>query len=122
MTALGSLATIFCIGAVGAWLDLPGAANAGYLTALVLLGMFLFALLRGRYQGASRYIFATGLATLFLWLTVTQSMTRFDYYRRVGRISKSREEPQAAIEAYEKALRYLPLWKKKNEDRTVPDN
>ena len=49
-------------------------------------------------------------------------MVRFDYYRRVGRVSKSREEPQAAIEAYEKALRYLPLWKKKNEDQPTPEN
>ena len=122
MTALSSLATIFCIGVVGARLDLPGAANAGYLTALVLLGMFLFALLRGRYQGASRYIFATGLATIFLWVTVTQSMVRFDYYHRVGDHWKSREEPQAAIEAYEKALRHVPPWAKKTEDRIVPED
>lgn len=122
MTALGSLAIISSIGAVGAWLDLPGAANAGYLTALVLLGMFLFALLRGRTQGASRYIFATGLATIFLWLTVTQSMVRFTYYRRVGHYWKSREEPQAVIEAYEKALRHVPPWAKKTEDRTVPED
>lgn len=117
----GALTTGVAIVALGYTLDLPGATIACLLLAFSLVSASLLALASKRRTDAMRYVFATSLAVALMWTSVTSSMVRFDYYDLLSSYHRRRGNLQAAIEAHEKAVRYVPPGKRKIlQQRLVP--
>ena len=114
LPAAGSLAVIIFVGAAGVAVDLPGAAHVGFLTALVLFGILVFALAGRGYNGALRYIPAAGLAFALLWTTMAWSTIRFSFYDSYAAHLRWRHRAEAADEVSKKAVRYLPPAKKES--------
>jgi hypothetical protein len=111
--AIVSLLAVAGIASVGFLTDLPGAATVcsllAFSLAFVIAASFFW---RGSLGGATRYLLGATLAVALMWGSVTLSMVRFDYYDRVGAFHQNRGDRQAAIEAYEKAIRYVPIGRR----------
>ena len=93
----------------GRALDLPGAPQAALVVAVLLLVRAVVsarsAAGRARLQ---REALATVAAVGLLWLSVTNSDVRYDYYRFVGGDLSRRDRLEDALSAYLKAERYAP--------------
>lgn len=103
-----AIAVIAIIAAAGIAIDLPGAAHAGGATAAVLLGISLFYLTRENYPGVVRFVTATAAAWLVMWVTLTQSTVRSEFYDVYAWHLRKRHEVSAADAADTKARLYLP--------------
>ncbi len=108
--------TIFAIlvaivsAALGASIDLPGAFTAGLLVAGTLIGVVMLTLFTRKLarRAAMAWIAGSALSMAFMWIALTQTTVRFDFYRFVGGDHRRRGEPHAALAAYIKANRYAP--------------
>ncbi|MGH7846259.1 MAG: HTTM domain-containing protein [Candidatus Binatia bacterium] len=100
------------ISIIGFALDLPGATTVCLLLAFSLVTIAVASLPLRRQREAMRYVFGGSLAVGLMWTSITLSMVRFDYYDRVGAFHQYRGDRQAAIEAYEKAIRYVPIGRR----------
>jgi hypothetical protein len=96
------------LGMVGKQLDLPGAITACVSAAGVLALAAVAASLRGRSAEMRSLALGTGAAAALMWLALALSPARWDYYRFLGGDLKRRNEPAAALEAYERGERYAP--------------
>jgi hypothetical protein len=83
LTTIGALVLALIAVRIGFTLDLPGASTAGLLIAIVLASVSLTALVLRRCEEIERYVLATGLATVMMWIAVSHSTVRADYYRRL---------------------------------------
>ncbi len=103
-------AGVLAVGSVAAGfaLDLPGGIAVGLLAALVLVAVALLSLSLGRLPEAWPHLLATGVAALLMWVTVAQSNVRFDHYSQLARFLRARDDATGALEALERAARYLP--------------
>ena len=111
--AIVSLAAAAGIASIGFLMDLPGSETVCSLVAFSLVFVIAASFFRrGFLRGATRYLLGATLAVALMWASVTFSMARFDYYDRVGAFHQNRGGRQAAIEAYEKAIRYLPIGRR----------
>ena len=111
--AIVSLAVAAGIASVGFLMDLPGSGTVCSLVAFSVVFVTASSFFRrGFFRGATRYLLGATLAVALMWGSVTLSMVRFDYYDRVGAFHQSRGGRQAAIEAYEKAIRYVPIGRR----------
>lgn len=121
LTLIGAFAAAFLVAALSFALDLPGALAVGLLVALAVVSATILNLFLGLQQNSLKYLCATALAAAVMWTAVTQSTVRFEYYDRAGYHMKNRGNMDAALEAYEKALRYVPEWKRRNLDGKAAD-
>ncbi len=103
-----ALAVALTLGAVGWLLDLPGALAACIVAALLTTTVAITACLRGRALEVRPLLLSTGVAAAFMWLSIAQSESRWDFYRFLGGDLRRRGEPAAALEAYERGERYAP--------------
>jgi hypothetical protein len=93
---------------VSVLVDLPGVKTGCTLTALAML------LVMGRqlyFTPRWRPVWRVGslfVACIALWITVTSSNARFDYYRRAALDADRRGDQEAALLFREKADRYAP--------------
>ncbi len=91
---------------MGAILDLPGAALAiGVVAILIAVAAYL-----DHRAGSDVRAYAVGalIAAAALFLSVTQTEVRFDYYRLGGGEYRRMGELEIALEHYVKANRYAP--------------
>jgi hypothetical protein len=93
---------------VGQRIDLPGSLAACVLAALVLLGFSVYASGRGSAIDPRRYSVATIVAAIGMWLAISASPVRFDFYRYLAGDLKRRGDPEAALATYEHSERYAP--------------
>ena len=121
LTLTGVTATAIIIGSVGFTFDLPGAATIGVLAASALVGVTLLAFARGQLQDALRYILATALAGASMWAAIGQSTVRFQYYGLVADHRQLRGDLEGALEAYERAIRYVPDRERSRVERIVDE-
>jgi hypothetical protein len=111
--AIVSLLAVAGIATAGFLMDLPGSATVCSLLALSLAFVTAASFFRRSFfRGATRYLLGATLAVALMWGSVTLSRVRFDYYDRVGAFHQNRGDRQAAIEAYEKAIRYVPIGRR----------
>ncbi|HET6340280.1 MAG TPA: hypothetical protein VFG30_44030 [Polyangiales bacterium] len=96
------------LGMVGKQLDLPGAMTACLIAAGVLAVAAVAVSLRGRSAEMRSLALGTGAAAALMWLALALSPARWDFYRFLGGDLKRRNEPAAALEAYERGERYAP--------------
>ena len=90
------------------FVDLPGVKTGCTLTAIAMLfvmGRQLY--LTPRFRPVWRVLSLFG-ACLALWLTVSASDARFDYYHQGALQAESRGDQEAAEEYREKAAQYAP--------------
>jgi hypothetical protein len=106
---------------IGLGLDLPGAMAACSVLALGLVIITAVSYPLRRQGDAMRYVFAGSLTAGLMWTSVTFTMVRFDYYDQIGFYHRSRGELQAAIEAYEKAIRYVPTGRRQIPQPGAPE-
>ncbi len=103
-TVLGASALV--VGA-GYSIDLPGAFPTGLIAAAVLVLVALGAIILGKGD-PRRFGVAAALAAGLMWLAISQSPVRWEYYRfRAGDLDK-RGETEAALYNYEKSEQYAP--------------
>jgi hypothetical protein len=91
---------------VSMWVDLPGVKTGCTLTAIAMLfvmGRQLY--LTPRFRPIWRVMSLFG-ACLTMWLTVTSSTARVDYYRNAATDAEVRGDFDAASELRDKATRY----------------
>ena len=98
---------------VGFHLDLPGGEAVGLLAAIGLASATIASLFLRRQLEVMKYFLASALAGGFMWVAITQSMVRSDYYRRASRYKKIQGNLDAAIKDLEKAVLYVPTHMKK---------
>ncbi len=97
------------IGIAGAAVDLPGAQTAGLLVAgLLLVATALAPLKKGTLTRLGGYAIGVAAAAVALYVSVTATDVRWDYYRNVGGDHRRRGEIAEAYVAYVKANRYAP--------------
>jgi hypothetical protein len=106
LTTIGALFIALLAARIGFTLDLPGASTAGWLIAIVLASVFLTALVLRRYEEVERYVLATGLATVMMWIAVAHSTVRTDYYRMLTEHNESKGNHEAAKRFETKAKLY----------------
>jgi len=106
LTIVGALVVALLAAQIGSTLDLPGASTAGLLIAIVLASVALMALVLRRCEEIKRYILATGLATVMMWVAITQSTVRMDYYRMLTEHYESKGNHEAAKQSDTKAKLY----------------
>ncbi|MEM9864551.1 MAG: HTTM domain-containing protein [Myxococcota bacterium] len=85
--------------------DLPGALGAAFYIGAVLFFVGVFAHRRRTQRGPLGVAF--GAAAIFAFISLTATSVRYDYYRFVGGDHRRRGEYAEALNAYEKANRYL---------------
>ena len=100
---VGAVTTI----GVGWSLDLPGSLGAGVVMAIALVASVVLHDRRDRTDIAREHALGGLVAALLFWLAVAQSDVRFDFYRFVGGEYRRHQEPALALDAYEKANRYV---------------
>lgn len=88
-------------------LDLPGSLGASIVMAVALIASVLVHARRERKDIAREHALGGLIAALLFWTAVAQSDVRFDFYRFVGGEYRRHQEPALALEAYEKANRYV---------------
>ena len=93
--------------AAGWAIDLPGSLGAGVVAAIVVSASVVVHPRRGRPAIAREHALGGLVAALLFWVSIAQSDARFDYYRYVGGEYRRHQEPELALEAYEKANRYV---------------
>jgi HTTM domain len=106
LTTLGALFIALLAARIGFTLDLPGASTAGLLVAVVLASVCLMALVLQRCEEIERYVLATGLATVMMWVAVAHSTVRTDYYRNLTEHNESKGNHEAAKQSDTKAKLY----------------
>ncbi len=111
--AVGGLAIAVGAFFVGFHLDLPGGEAVGLLVAVGLASATIASFFLRRQLEVMKYILASALAGGFMWVSVTQSMVRSDYYRRAGAFKRRQGNLDAAIKDMEKAILYVPTHMKK---------
>jgi len=111
--AVGGLAIAVGAFFVGFHLDLPGGEAVGLLAAIGVASATIAGFFLRRQLEVMKYILASALAGGFMWVAITQSMVRSDYYRRASRYKKIQGNLDAAIKDLEKAVLYVPTHMKK---------
>jgi hypothetical protein len=106
LTIVGALVVALGAAQIGSTLDLPGAASAGLVIAIVLASVSLISLALRRSEEIERYVLATGFATVMMWIAVAHSTVRTDYYRRLTEHNESKGNHEAAKQAETKAKLY----------------
>jgi hypothetical protein len=106
LTTIGALFLALVAARIGSALDLPGASTAGLLVATVLASVALLSLVLRRCEGIERYVLATGLATVMMWVAVAHSTVRADYYRMLAEHNESKGNHEAAKRSEKKAKLY----------------
>jgi Vitamin K-dependent gamma-carboxylase len=101
-------AAAITLGAVGKLLDLPGALPACLWAGSLCLALSAWLSQRGRAAEIRPLLLGSGLAAVLMWLAIANSDTRWDFYRFLGGDLKRRDQPEAALEAYERGERYAP--------------
>ncbi len=96
------------LGIVGRSLDLPGVFAGCAAAGAVLVVATLAGALRGAGAESTRYVNATAVAGLALWLAVSLSTAQYDFYRFGGGDARRRQDVAAALEWYGRAERYAP--------------
>lgn len=95
--------------------NLPGVGPAMWLVALVLVGFAGYALTEGEATRVVRPALVTAAACAVMWLTLTQSEVRWDFYRYLGGDLSRRGQLEAALDAYETGEAYAPQGKSRGE-------
>ena len=90
------------------------ALSAGLLAALTIVGTTLVGLVGRGHLNALKYGLATALATILMWLVITESMVRFEFYELAGAQKQAQGDVDAAIKNMEKAIRYVPQRRRNN--------
>jgi hypothetical protein len=103
---VGALVVALVAGQVGSTVDLPGATSAGLVIAIVLASGSLLALVIRPYEKVERYVLATGLATVMMWIAVSHSTVRTNYYRMLTEHNESKGNHEAAKRSETKAKLY----------------
>jgi hypothetical protein len=106
LTTIGALFIALVAVRIGFILDLPGASTAGLLIAIVLASVSLMALVLRRCEEIERYVLATGLATVMMWISIAHSTVRTDYYRMLAEHNESKGNHEAAKKSDTKAKLY----------------
>jgi HTTM domain len=106
LTTIGALFIALVAVRIGFILDLPGAWTAGLLIAIVLASVSLMALVLRRCEEIERYVLATGLATVMMWIAVAHSTVRTEYYRMLTEHNESKGNHEAAKQSDTKAKLY----------------
>jgi hypothetical protein len=101
-----AVAVMLCM--VGFQLDLPGAIGASIACAVVLAGAVAALSLREGPAAPRSLALGAGAAAALMWVAIATSQARWDFYRFLGGDLKTRGEPAAALEAYERGERYAP--------------
>ncbi len=65
-----------------------------------------------------KYFLASALAVGIMWVTITQSMVRSDYYWVTAKFKRYEGNLDAAIKDIEKAILYVPTGRK-NEGKDI---
>ena len=99
-------------------LDLPGGEAVGLLAAFGLAGATIASFFLRRHLEVMKYILVTALAAGFMWVVITQSMVRFEYYQRAGEVKRIQGNLDAAIRDFEKAILYVPTRMKNDHQHT----
>ena len=107
-TAVVGLMLSAGVTAAGYSLDLPGGIEVGLLAALTIAGTTLVGLVGRGHLNALKYGVATALATILMWVAITESMVRFEFYELAGAQKQAQGDVDAAIKDMEKAIRYVP--------------
>ena len=103
----GILASLGLFG-VGIAVDLPGTATATLLVAIATAATTVLLLARGREESARWAAVATATSALVLWLGVSSSHARFDFYRGYGFDLERQGKLEEALDAYRKAETFAP--------------
>lgn len=106
--AVATAATIGLVVAVGARLDLPGAELFVTATIAGIVASALWQWPPARRERLVGTLTATAVSVALLGVAVTQSRTRFDFYRRLGKDYSRQLDFEASLEAYLHAERYAP--------------
>lgn len=93
--------------AAGWSLDLPGALTATIIASVAVVASVMFHIQRDERAVAREHALGTLVVALLCWFSIAQSDVRFDFYRFVGGEYRRHQEPALALEAYEKANRYV---------------
>jgi hypothetical protein len=101
-------AVALALGMVGYQLDLPGAIGASIASALVLAATVVAITLHEGPAAPRSLALGAGAAAALMWVAIATSQARWDFYRFLGGDLKTRGEPAAALEAYERGERYAP--------------
>ena len=96
-------------------LDLPGALPACALGALCVLGGTGLGLRRQRLRDCRAGLLAALGATAMMWVAISASDVRWDFYRYLGGDLARRGETEAAIEVYLRGERYAPAGQSRME-------
>jgi hypothetical protein len=99
------------LGGIGFLIDLPGALGASAIAGGVLLALTLWRVVHGDRARPKRWTTASLLAAIAMWLAITLSPVRYDFYRYLGGDLKRRDQPAEALQAYARAERYAPEGK-----------
>ena len=103
---------------VGFHLDLPGGEAVGLLVAVGLASASVVSLFLRRQPETMKYFLASALAVGIMWVTITQSMVRSDYYTVTAKYKRYEGNLDAAIKDIEKAILYVPTGRK-NEGKDI---
>ncbi|TPV92742.1 MAG: hypothetical protein B7733_24200 [Myxococcales bacterium FL481] len=106
-----SLGTIGLLAFVGHALDLPGGMPFAVAAGCGVLGVTIWRWPSPRRAGLLPALAATAVASILMAVAVTQSTTRFDFYRRLGKDYARQLDLEASLEAYLKAEHYAPSGK-----------
>jgi len=106
LTTIGAVFIALVAARIGYTLDLPGASTAGLLIAIFLASTPLLALALRRFEAAERYVLATGLAMVMMWIAVAHSTVRSDYYRMLTEHNEHKGNYEAAKQSDTKAKLY----------------
>lgn len=90
----------------GYGLDLPGAVEAGYIGAVLLVISLSYLLFNKQYRNALQYSLVITLSVILMWGAIALSETRFRYYSGLGVYNLRTNELGAALENLEKANIY----------------
>jgi len=87
-------------------IDLPGAAIAGVVLAVLVLALVAGSLLESRKSVARLRIFAVAVAVLVMWAAIIVRPVRFEFYLNQGQDLQQRGQPKQALSKYERAQQY----------------
>lgn len=90
----------------GRMVDLPGALGAATIAGVVLLGVVVLALAREQPLSPRPTIVALGAAAAVMWLAMSYSEVRWDYYRFRGGDLMRRGQSEEALATYLHGERY----------------
>jgi len=102
-----SITVILCLN-----IDLPGVLTTGLLIAGILFVVCMASIAAGFIRHAMRYAAVTSIAIILMWIAITESTVRFSFYERVGYNYQFQGDTGSAVLAFEKAMKYIPAWKK----------